>query len=284
MIARTNALPAALPLLLAVSAALAAPPLAVHVPRPTPEQEALMAAEHEAAEALEQTPFALADAERAAEAAPAFPAPPPPPPPPPEASGVPGVPPPPSGAAPAGASSALRPGAASAPAATGAADDSAPFRRDPFWPVSVARERKAAHDASIAAAIEATKRAAAIQKARDEAAAKGLDVSELEEDDLVKLGGGASAAPADPKSPAKVGGATDEEWEAAEAKLPPRSGYLGGRKPALMLKGDKSPHYAGEKLCVTNRNVVFTWRISSVDFRAYTHELRRLKAVPVQGD
>jgi len=51
-----------------------------------------------------------------------------------------------------------------------------------------------------------------------------------------------------------------------------------------MLKGDKSPHYAGEKLCVTNRNVVFTWRISSVDFRAYTHELRRLKAVPVQGD
>ena len=45
MIARTNALPAALPLLLAVSAALAAPPLAIHVPRPTPEQEAALPAQ-----------------------------------------------------------------------------------------------------------------------------------------------------------------------------------------------------------------------------------------------
>ena len=51
-----------------------------------------------------------------------------------------------------------------------------------------------------------------------------------------------------------------------------------------MLKGDKTPHYAGDKLCVTNRNTVFTWRIATVDFRAYTHELKRLKAAPVQGN
>ena len=48
-----------------------------------------------------------------------------------------------------------------------------------------------------------------------------------------------------------------------------------------MLKGDKRPHYAGDELCVTNRGVVFTWRSSSVDFRAYTHELERVSAEPV---
>ena len=76
-------------------------------------------------------------------------------------------------------------------------------------------------------------------------------------------------------------GATDGEWVAAEARIPPRSGYLGGKRPALMLKGDKRPHFEGDDICVTNHGVVFTWRISKVDFRAYSHELERVSAQSV---
>ena len=189
---------------------------------------------------------------------------------------------------PAGEEPAPRSDAGAAPAGEGtapspaSASDSAVFRRDPFWPVAVARARKADHDAAVAAAIEAENRAIAIQKAREDAIKKGLDVSDLDDDQLEALGA-EDGAPIrkKPKAPSKVGGATEEEWEAAEAKLPPRSGYLGGRKPALMLKGDKRPRYVGDELCVTNRGVVFTWRVSKIDFRAYEHELEKIFAEPV---
>ena len=51
-----------------------------------------------------------------------------------------------------------------------------------------------------------------------------------------------------------------------------------------MLKGDKTPHFAGEKICVTNRNMVFTWRIETIDFRSYTHDLKRVSAQPLTPD
>ena len=105
---------------------------------------------------------------------------------------------------------------------------------------------------------------------------KGLSDEELDESGAV-VGPSRSLKHASER----FAGATEEEWDAAFAKIPPRSGYLGGRKPALMLKGDKRPHYAGDELCATNRGVVFTWRISSVDFRAYTHDLERVSAKPV---
>lgn len=159
------------------------------------------------------------------------------------------------------------------------------FRRDPFWPVALSRTRKADHDAAVAAAIEAEKRRAAIRKAREEAAAKGLDVSEMSDDDLSELSGVEGLARSSgTKSSSSFSGVSGEEWEAAEAKLPPRSGYLGGKKPALMFKGDKKPHFVGDEICVTNRNVVFTWRVSKVDFRAYAHEFERVRARPVENE
>ena len=51
-----------------------------------------------------------------------------------------------------------------------------------------------------------------------------------------------------------------------------------------MLKGVKKPYFQGDELCVTNRGVVFTWRVSKVDFRAYAHELERVAAAPVRGE
>ena len=107
-----------------------------------------------------------------------------------------------------------------------------------------------------------------------------MDEEEIE--DLV--GGPERQDGAKPKSAAKFAGASEAEWEAAQAKIPPRSGYLGGKHPALMLKGNNRPHHAGDELCVTNHGVVFVWRVSSVDFRAYTHELERVSAKPVIPD
>ena len=154
------------------------------------------------------------------------------------------------------------------------------FRRDPFWPVALVRARKAEHDARIAARIESEKRRAAIEKARQEAAVLGLDVSEMSDEDLADIYG-EDAPPDRSKGATSFAGATDGEWVAAEARIPPRSGYLGGKRPALMLKGDKRPHFEGDDICVTNHGVVFTWRISKVDFRAYSHELERVSAQSV---
>lgn len=281
------------------AAATAAPPLEVPFPRQSPEKERRMVEEAEEAlrRAEDNEAFAIAagTAVRPAEAVDAEPAgtpevppvpEPPEPPAVPEAPSLPGIPEP----APAGEEPAPRSDAGAAPAGEGTAPspasasdgEGAVFRRDPFWPVAVARARKADHDAAVAAAIEAENRAIAIQKAREDAIKKGLDVSDLDDDQLEALGA-EDGAPIrkKPKVSSKVGGATEEEWEAAEAKLPPRSGYLGGRKPALMLKGDKRPRYVGDELCVTNRGVVFTWRVSKIDFRAYEHELEKIFAEPV---
>ena len=161
------------------------------------------------------------------------------------------------------------------------------FRRDPFWTVAVTRARKADHDARVAAAIEEANRLAELAKIREDAIRRGVDVSGMDEDQLVALG--KDISPSDkpksgPKSAGKSAGASDEEWDAALSRIPPRSGYFGGKRPALMLKGDKRPHYAGDELCATNRGVVFTWRISSVDFRAYAHELERVSAKTVTPD
>ena len=264
---------AALPLCIAATAALAAPPLSIPFSRPTPEQDAQMVAESE--EALRLAELEESEFPRAEDPAPAVPAVEPS-----EAPAAPVAAPPPPVAAPETPAPSVEP--APRPASGAPRPEDIPvFRRDPFWPAAIVRERKEQHDARVAARIEAEKRAAAIQKAREEAIRKGLDVEEMDDDELVNLGGGASAAPAGPKASSNFGGATGEEWEAALAKIPPRSGYLGGRKPALMLKGDKTPHYVGDRLCVTNRNVVFTWRVSSIDFRSYTHELKRVSAKPV---
>ena len=269
---------AALPLFILSVAALAAPPLAVPIPRPTPEQEARMVAESEEAlrlAELEESAFPRAEdpAPPAEDPAPPAEAPAPPaeaPVPPAEAS-VPSDPVP----APANPKPAIMATAKSANAATNDV-----FRRDPFWPLAVTRARKADHDARIAARIEAEKRAALIEKKRQEAIARGEDV-ELLDDEFDDSGAAAGPSGAAKRSSESFGGASGEEWDAALAKLPPRSGYLGGRRPALMLKGDKTPHYVGDRLCVTNRNVVFTWRVSSIDFRSYTHELKRVSAKPV---
>ena len=295
---------AALPLCLAAAAALAAPPLAIPIPRPTPEQEALMIAEDEEtriqeeleearsrAEAAETSDSAAETSDSAAEtpdsavetSAPPVEAPiPPPPAPPVETAAL---------AAPAPVPQMPVPPAPVPAAAEPATPESANastndvFRRDPFWSVAVTRARKADHDARVAARIEAEKRAAAIEKARQDAIARGVDVSGFDDDEVARIAG-ASALPARPKSASagSFGGATEEQWDAALAKIPPRSGYLGGKRPALMLKGDKTPHYAGDRICVTNRGVVFTWRIETVDFRAYTHELERVGAAPVKED
>ena len=161
----------------------------------------------------------------------------------------------------------------------------AAFRRDPFWTVAVARSRKAEHDARAAARIERAKRRAAIEKARRDAEERGLNVSAMSEEELSDLLGDEALPPeSGPDGPPSFAGATGEEWAAAAAKIPPRSGYLGGSRPALMLKGDKSPHFEGDDICVTNRGVVFTWRISKVDFRAYAHELEPVKASPLRQD
>lgn len=291
-------------LLAFAAAASAAPPLSIPIPRPTPEQEERMRIEAEQAEYLESLE-AAADAASAAETADADTAavpevpegPPPPLPPPPDASLLP--PPPPPDAAPADETPAPGPAAETKPpsaaeAAEGGtpAPDAAPpanppavFRRDPFWTVDVARARKADHDAAVAAKAEAEKRQAAIEKARAEAAAKGLDVENLDEDELADLVDGGSGLPRPDKAKGKgpsFGDASDAEWEAAFAKIPPRSGYFGGKKPALVLKGIKKPFFEGDELCVTNRGVVFVWRVADVDFRAYTHELERVKAFPAQ--
>lgn len=291
------------------AAATAAPPLEIPFPRQSPEKERRMVEEAEEAlrRAEDDEVFAIAAGTAAppAEAADAEPAGTPEAPPVleppelpavPEAPSLPEIPEP----APAGEESAPRSDAESAPAdeepaprsdaeADPAGEEPAPgpdaasadsvFRRDPFWPVAVARARKADHDAAVAARIEAENRAIAIRKAREDAIKKGLDVSDLDDDQLEALGAEDGATiRKKPKAPSKIGGATEEEWEEAEAKLPPRSGYLGGGKPALMLKGDKRPRYVGDELCVTNRGVVFTWRVSKVDFRAYAHELKKISA------
>ncbi len=283
--------------LLAAPAVLAAPPLSIPIPRPTPEQEEMIRiAEEEAqflAEAEEAAAFAAvrpADGEPApapeAPAAPAAgtaeppPAPPLPVPPAPEA--VPEAPP--EAAALPTASSAAEPapGPADAEAEAEAEEEPEAFRRDPFWPVALVRTRKAEHDARVAARIEGEKRRAAIERARQEAAERGLDVSRISDDELSDLVGEDVLPPVSgPEGPSSFSGATDEEWAAASAKIPARSGYLGGRRPALMLKGDKRPHFEGDSLCTTNHGVVFTWRISKVDFRAYAHELERISAVPL---
>ena len=294
---------AALPPLVLAAAALAAPPLAIPIPRPTPEQEARLAAEAEEEEIRAEIEEARLRLEAAAESAgepeaapapeivpvPEF-VPSPKAAPAPETPVAPGVvpatPPPPAPSTAPAPAIAIAPAVPAAPGTAvanippAAIATNAVFRRDPFWPVAVTRARKADHDARIAAAIEAEKRAALIEKKRQEAIARGEDV-ELIDHEFDDSGAGA-----DPSRPAKhsserFAGATEDQWDAALAKIPPRSGYLGGRKPALMLKGDKRPHYAGDELCVTNRGVVFTWRISSVDFRAYTHELERVTAKPV---
>ena len=281
--------------LLAAPAALAAPPLSIPIPRPTPEQEEqIRIAEEEAqflAEAEEAAAFAAvrpADGEPApapeAPAAPAAgtadppPAPPLPVPPAPEA--VPEAPP--EAAALPTASSAVEPAPGPADAVAEAEEEPEAFRRDPFWPVALVRTRKAEHDARVAARIEGEKRRAAIERARQEAAERGLDVSRISDDELSDLVGEDVLPPVSgPEGPSSFSGATDEEWAAASAKIPARSGYLGGRRPALMLKGDKRPHFEGDSLCTTNHGVVFTWRISKVDFRAYAHELERISAVPL---
>lgn len=289
--------------LLAAPAVHAAPPLSIPVPRPTPEQEERIRIEAEQDRFLAEAEEAarLAGAAAAGESAPAPEAP---------AAAVP--PPPEPGAAPESAaepapqaapdSAAVPEGAAEAepepaPAEPGAdpepasgeepASDEEPaaFRRDPFWTVAVARSRKAEHDARAAARIERAKRRAAIEKARRDAEERGLNVSAMSEEKLSDLLGD-EALPLEPgpDGPPSFAGATGEEWDAAAAKIPPRSGYLGGSRPALMLKGDKSPHFEGDDICVTNRGVVFTWRISKVDFRAYAHELEPVKASPLRQD
>lgn len=298
---------AALPPLALAAAALAAPPLAIPIPRPTPDQEALLIAaaeeerlREEAEEARLREEAALAEPEAEPEAteteteteteAPAIseavPAPVAPaepeiaPVPAPVVAPVPVVEP------------VVAPVAAPAPAPTVAnvpsdISTNAVFRRDPFWPVAVTRARKADHDARVAAAIEEANRLAALAKIREDAIRRGVDVSGLDDDQIAALAG-ESALPDNPKTKPKAAekfaGASDEEWDAALARIPPRSGYLGGKRPALMLKGDKRPHYAGDELCATNRGVVFTWKISSVDFRAYAHELERVSAKPVTPD
>jgi hypothetical protein len=302
---RRTPIPAALPLCLVAAAALAAPPLSIPIPRPTPEQEALIVAEEEEtrireeleearqrAEAAEPSvsaaePSVSADEPSAPAVAPpapalAQPAPAVAPP----APAV--VPPAPAFAQPAPAVAQPAPAVAppvrktgSAPEASASRSGSDVFRRDPFWPVAVARERKAEHDARVAARIETEKREAAIRKAREDAIARGVDVSELDDDEISRLSGPTALPAPGPKSGGSFDGATEEQWDAALAKLPPRSGYLGGKRPALMLKGDKAPHYVGDRLCVTNRGVAYTWRIASVDFRSYTHELKRVSAKPV---
>lgn len=283
--------------LLAAPAVLAAPPLSIPIPRPTPEQEEMIRiAEEEAqflAEAEEAAAFAAAhpaggepapapeaSAATAAPAAPtvgiAAPAPVPPFPVPPAPGAVPEAPP--EAAALPTAASAAEP--APVPPEAEAEEEPEEFRRDPFWPVALVRARKAEHDARIAARIESEKRRAAIEKARQEAAVLGLDVSEMSDEDLADIYG-EDAPPDRSKGATSFAGATDGEWVAAEARIPPRSGYLGGKRPALMLKGDKRPHFEGDDICVTNHGVVFTWRISKVDFRAYSHELERVSAQSV---
>ena len=264
---------AALPLFILSVAALAAPPLAVPIPRPTSEQEAQMVAEAEEAlrlAELEESAFPRAEDPAPSAEAPAPPseAPAPPSEAPPAEASVPSAPVP----------AQANPKTANAESPNAATNDV--FRRDPFWPLAVTRARKADHDARIAARIEAEKRAALIEKKRQEAIARGEDV-ELLDDEFDDSGAAAGPSGAAKRSSESFGGASGEEWDAALAKLPPRSGYLGGRRPALMLKGDKTPHYVGDRLCVTNRNVVFTWRVSSIDFRSYTHELKRVSAKPV---
>lgn len=284
---------AALPLCLAAVVALAAPPLSIPIPRPTPEQEALIVAEEEETRIREELEEARLRAETAETSAstdeppasvvdpPAISVAPPAPPTLASAPSAPAVVPPAAvvPSAPAVAQPVREAG--SAPEASASPSDPAVFRRDPFWPVAVARERKAEHDARVAVRIEAEKREAAIRKAREDAIARGVDVSELDDDEIASLGGTTALPASGPKSGGSFDGATEEQWDAALAKLPPRSGYLGGKRPALMLKGDKTPHYAGDRLCVTNRGVAYTWRISSVDFRSYTHELKRVSAKPV---
>ena len=180
------------------------------------------------------------------------------------------------------ASSAVEPAPGPADAVAEAEEEPEAFRRDPFWPVALVRTRKAEHDARVAARIEGEKRRAAIERARQEAAERGLDVSRISDAELSDLVGEDVLPPVSgPEGPSSFSGATDEEWAAASAKIPARSGYLGGRRPALMLKGDKRPHFEGDSLCTTNHGVVFTWRISKVDFRAYAHELERISAVPL---
>lgn len=283
--------------LLAAPAVLAAPPLSIPVPRPTPEQEEMIRiAEEEAqflAEAEEAAAFAAAHPAggepapapeaSAATAAPAAttvgiaePAPVPPFPAPPAPGAVPEAPP--EAAALPTAAPAAEP--APVPPEAEAEEEPEEFRRDPFWPVALVRARKAEHDARIAARIESEKRRAAIEKARQEAAVLGLDVSEMSDEALADIYG-EDAPPDRSKGATSFAGATDGEWVAAEARIPPRSGYLGGKRPALMLKGDKRPHFEGDDICVTNHGVVFTWRISKVDFRAYSHELERVSAQSV---
>ncbi len=303
------------PILAFAAAATAAPPLAVPFSRPTPEEEKRMVQEAEEtrlraeaeeafllAAGLAPRPDGGEDAAPAETAGPepaesrepaAFPEVPgvpeipeatevpaaPPAPEPPEAPAAPE--PPEAPAVPEPASDAVGP--------SGEPDSGAPgvFRRDPFWPVALSRARKADHDAAVAAAIEEEKRKEAIAKARQDAAAKGLDVADLDDDalaDLAAAGNGSPLPSRKPKGSSSFAGAAGEEWDAAEAKIPPRSGYLGGKKPALMLKGTKKPYYVGDEICVTNRNVVFTWRVSKVDFRAYAHELERVAAAPVREE
>ena len=293
-------------ILLSLAAAVpAAPPLSIPVPRLTPEQEEQMRIEAEQAELLatidEAAQRAVAaedttDAE-APEDPDVQPAPPPPaddanPPPADDAVPPPAdvtVPPPPPSPPPPTAATVPPPADAESsddpsPAAAPPADSADVFRRDPFWPIHVARTRKAEHDAAVAARIEEEKRRAAIEKFRKDAAAKGMDVEELDDDELADLAADESGLPLPSRSkgngPSSFGGATDAEWESAFAKIPPRSGYLGGKKPALMLKGIKKPFFEGDELCVTNRGTVFRWRVSKVDFRAYTHDLERIKASP----
>lgn len=283
--------------LLAAPAVHAAPPLSIPVPRPTPEQEERIRIEAEQDRFLAEAEEAarLAGAAAAGESAPAPEAP---------AAAVP--PPPEPGAAPESAAEPAPQAAPDpAPAPEGAAgaepepppaepeadeepesdEEPAAFRRDPFWTVAVARSRKAEHDARAAARIERAKRRAAIEKTRRDAEERGLNVSAMSEEELSDLLGD-EALPLEPgpDGPPSFAGATGEEWDAAAAKIPPRSGYLGGSRPALMLKGDKSPHFEGDDICVTNRGVVFTWRISKVDFRAYAHELEPVKASPLRQD
>lgn len=285
--------------LLAAPAVLAAPPLSIPVPRPTPEQEEMIRiaeeeaqflAEAEEAAALaaahpaggEPAPAPEASAATAAPAATtvgiAEPAPVPPFPAPPAPGAVPEAPP--EAAALPTAASAAEPAPVPPEAEAEEEEEPEEFRRDPFWPVALVRARKAEHDARIAARIEREKRRAAIEKARQEAAVLGLDVSEMSDEALADIYG-EDAPPDRSKGATSFAGATDGEWVAAEARIPPRSGYLGGKRPALMLKGDKRPHFEGDDICVTNHGVVFTWRISKVDFRAYSHELERVSAQSV---
>ncbi len=284
--------PASLPLLLLAAAVRAAPPLSIPVPRPTPEQEALMLAEAEeelTRDEIEEARFhaeAAAETESGTESPTETPAPPVevPPAPPVAPLSLPARPTVISPAPPAANpdSVALRDAPPRPPAPDiRLSETNAVFRRDPFWSVSVARQRKADHDARVAAALEEAARIAAIEKARQEAIARGEDVEALDDDALAELAAG-DARPDGPKSSETFDGATEEQWDAALAKIPPRSGYFGGKKPALVLKGNKTPYFVGDELCATNRGIVFTWRLSSVDFRSYTHELERVSARPVQ--